>query len=207
MFTNTNNRYGLLCFTTVGTVLSLAGLAFAKPAASPQVEKKMIGPTAVVEEAESDLVFPARVDTGATTSSIHVEACEVKNEADEMEENVGKKIRFKIKNTRGESEWLERRIAEISTIKTSERQETRYKVPITLNYKDVKKRVLVSLNDRSHMKFPVLLGRNFLQGDFVVDVDLGSQQEEAKTKKEDTSQTKAITATSDAKKKDRAGKQ
>ncbi|MGI9428772.1 MAG: RimK/LysX family protein, partial [Bythopirellula sp.] len=60
----------------------------------------------------------------------------------------------------------------ISVIKTSEREETRYKVPVTLNCLDVKKRVLVSLNDRSHMTYPMLLGRNFLQGDFVVDVDL-----------------------------------
>ena len=139
-------------------------------------QKKVIGPTAVVEEAESDIVFAARVDTGATTSSIHVEECKVESAAPKMEENVGKKIRFKIKNPKGESEWLEREIAEISTIKTSEQEEVRYKVPITLNVKDVKKRVLVSLNDRSHMTYPVLLGRNFLQGDFVVDVDLENEQ-------------------------------
>ncbi|MGI9430184.1 MAG: RimK/LysX family protein [Bythopirellula sp.] len=134
--------------------------------------KLVIGPTAVVEETESDLMFPARVDTGATTSSLHVEEAKVVDEAGAMTENVGKKIRFRIKNHRGESEWLERKIAEISVIKTSEREETRYKVPVTLNCLDVKKRVLVSLNDRSHMTYPVLLGRNFLQGDFVVDVDL-----------------------------------
>lgn len=139
-------------------------------------QKKVIGPTAIVEEAESDIVFDARVDTGATTSSIHVEECKVEDPAPKMGENLGKKIHFKIKNPKGESEWLEREIAEISTIKTSEREEVRYKVPITLNVKDVKKRVLVSLNDRSHMTYPVLLGRNFLQGDFVVDVDMGREQ-------------------------------
>ncbi|MEM8946524.1 MAG: RimK/LysX family protein [Planctomycetota bacterium] len=170
--------------------------------ASPAVEKKLIGPTAVVEETESDLEFPARVDTGATTSSIHVEACEIKNEAGQMEENLGKTIRFKIKTPRGESEWLERKIAEISTIKTSEREETRYKVPITLNYQDVKKRVLVSLNDRSHMRFPVLLGRNFLQGDFVVDVDLHSKPQTTQSVSESDR-----TAISDAKDGKRAEKQ
>ena len=63
-------------------------------------QKKVIGPTAVVEEAESDIVFAARVDTGATTSSIHVEECKVESAAPKMEENVGKKIRFKIKTQR-----------------------------------------------------------------------------------------------------------
>lgn len=139
-------------------------------------EKQVIGSTAVVEEVESDFSFPARVDTGATTSSLHVEDCKIKDEASKMTENVGKTIRFRIKNQRGESEWLERKIAEISVIKTSEQEERRYKVPITLNCSDVKKRVLVSLNDRSHMTYPVLLGRNFLEGDFLVDVALDKEQ-------------------------------
>lgn len=160
----------------LGTVscilLAISATAQAEPEVAPVISgKQVIGPTAVVEESESDLEFPARVDTGATTSSIHVEESRVEDGAGEMTENVGKTIHFKIKNSQGETEWLRRKIAEISTIKTSERQETRYKVPITLHYKDVKKRVLVSLNDRSHMNYPVLLGRNFLQGDFVVDVD------------------------------------
>lgn len=159
--------------------LVAANLAYAKDVVKlPTGEKRVIGPTAMVEEAESDFTFPARVDTGATTSSIHVEECKVEDAAPKMDENLGKTIRFKIKSPAGESEWLKREIAEVSTIKTSEREELRYKVPITLNVKDVKKRVLVSLNDRSHMNFPVLLGRNFLQGDFVVDVDLGKKQPE-----------------------------
>jgi hypothetical protein len=32
--------------------------------------------------------------------------------------------------------------------------------------------VLVTLSDREKMKYPVLLGRNFLRGDFLVDVNL-----------------------------------
>jgi len=139
--------------------------------------KQVIGETAVVEEMESDFRFPARVDTGATTSSIHVESWKIEGEAKKMAENVGKVIRFCIKDQRGELEWLEREIAEISLIKTSEQEEHRYKVLVTLNCQDVEKQVLVSLNDRSHMTYPVLLGRNFLQGDFVVDVELNKDHE------------------------------
>ena len=32
---------------------------------------------------------------------------------------------------------------------------------LTLRLHEVQKRVLVTLNDRSHMKYPMLLGRNF----------------------------------------------
>jgi len=151
-----------------------AGGAWAETSAKTfRSEKQIIGPTAVVEESESDFSFSARVDTGAATTSLHVEDCQIEGEASEMAKNVGKTIRFRIKNQHGESQWLKRKIAEVSVIKTSERKEIRYKVPVTLKCQDVKKRVLVSLNDRSHMTHPVLLGRNFLRDEFLVDVALG----------------------------------
>jgi hypothetical protein len=45
-------------------------------------------------------------------------------------------------------------------------------VPLTLRWKGVEKTVSVTLNDRNGMEYPLLLGRNFLRGDFVVDVDI-----------------------------------
>ena len=56
-------------------------------------------------------------------------------------------------------------------MKTSIDSERRYKVPLELQWKNVKKRVLVTLNDRAGMRYPLLIGRNFLRGDFVVDVE------------------------------------
>lgn len=136
------------------------------------VEKRIIGPTTIIAEAHSSLDFKARVDTGAMTTSVHVEEWAIEGESEQMEENVGKKIRFRMKNHKGESQWLESRIEEIGVVRTSEQEEARYKVQLTLCWNDVKKQVLVTLNDRSHMKYPMLLGRNFLEGDFVVDVGL-----------------------------------
>ena len=121
-------------------------------------EKRIIGPTTIVAEADSELDFKARVDTGAMTTSVHVEEWAIEEESEKMEENVGKKIRFRMKNHKGESEWLESRIEEIGVVKTSEQQEARYKVQLTLCWNDVKKQVLVTLNDRSHMKYPMLSG-------------------------------------------------
>lgn len=138
------------------------------------VEKRVIGPTTIVAEAESELDFEARVDTGAMTTSVHVEEWAIEEESVKMEENVGKKIRFRMKNHKGESQWLESRVEAIGVVKTSEQQEVRYKVQLTLRWNDMKKQVLVTLNDRSHMKYPMLLGRNFLEGDFLVDVDLSN---------------------------------
>jgi hypothetical protein len=160
----------------------LAGVCFLSTWASAQeqvasltprvAEKRIIGPTTIVAEANSSLNFKARVDTGAMTTSVHVEEWAIAGESEKMEENVGKTIRFRMKNHKGESQWLESRIEEIGVVRTSEQEEARYKVQLTLCWNDVKKQVLVTLNDRSHMKYPMLLGRNFLEGDFVVDVGL-----------------------------------
>lgn len=176
-----NTRNMKRIFLNIAVCL-LACAAFALPSfaseSKPQEQKvvvtnkQLIGPTATIEETESDLDFKARVDTGATTSSLHVEEWKIEDEAESMADNVGKTIRIRLKNHRDESQWITRKIVNISTIKTSERQEDRYIVRMTLRCNDVKKRVLVSLNDRSHMNYPALLGRNFLRDDFVVDVSL-----------------------------------
>jgi len=134
-----------------------------------------IGATTVITEVTSGFPFPARVDTGATTCSIHYEALEIKDAAPEPKENVGKPIRILIKNADGEEEWVKSKIAEHVVVKTSERTDERYKVSLQLRWQDVEKKVLVTLNDRQTMKYPVLLGRNFLRGDFLVDVNLDDE--------------------------------
>jgi hypothetical protein len=133
-------------------------------------EKTIVGATEQVTEVESELPFSARIDTGATTCSVHVEKWVIKDGSRNMEENVGKTIRFMIKNDEDVGHWLERKIARVAAIKTSEEEEVRYKVRMTLSCAGISKEVLVSLNDRSHMTYPLLVGRNFLQDDFLVDV-------------------------------------
>jgi hypothetical protein len=43
---------------------------------------------------------------------------------------------------------------------------------LNLQWQDFQKVVTVSLNNRTDMAYPLLIGRNFLRGDFLVDVDL-----------------------------------
>ncbi len=152
-------------------IFGQASASWAEESSTALGEKHVIGATATIEEVKTDLLFKARIDTGATTSSLNAEDWVIEDEAEEMADNVGKQIRFRVKNHDGKSEWIESRIAEVGLVKTSEEEEHRYKVYVTLRWKDVKKKVLVTLNDRSHMKYPMLIGRNFLKGDFVVDVE------------------------------------
>ena len=131
-----------------------------------------IGATTMVTEVTTGLPFPARVDTGATSCSIHCEAIKIKDESPEPKENVGKLVRILIKNEDGEEHWVKTKIVEYVKVRTTAREDDRYKVPLKLRWQDVEKKVLVTLNDRQSMKYPLLLGRNFLRDDFLVNVSL-----------------------------------
>lgn len=131
---------------------------------------RLVGPTAQVLEPESGLTFQARIDTGATRCSLHVVEWVIDDELPAMTDNLGKQIRFRMANRRGQTEWLTRDIAEVALIRTSEEEEMRYLVPLSLVIDGFEREVLVSLNDRSDMDFAMLVGRNYLDGEFVVDV-------------------------------------
>ncbi len=136
--------------------------------------KHIIGATATLTITESGLSFPARIDTGAQSCSLHVEKIEIKGESNIRVRNVGKRARILLKDAKGKTEWIEAIIAKAVRVKSSSLKtgeyDRRYKVRLTLQWKDVRKEVLVTLNDRTEMEFPLLIGRNFLRGDFLVDV-------------------------------------
>ena len=133
-----------------------------------------IGPVTTVTEVSTGLPFRARVDTGATSCSIHYEAIEIEDPAKNPEENVGKRVRILVKNSNGEPQWIHTKIVDNVIVRTSTTDDERYKVRLKFRWQDVEKKVTVTLSDREKMKYPVLLGRNFLRGDFLVDVDLDS---------------------------------
>ena len=145
-----------------------------KPAKTEEQKKHVIGATAVLMEKRSEFLFRARVDSGAKSCSLHVEEMRIEDESENMADNIGKVIRFKIQNGK-EDTWLTEKIASYVIIKTSDNRERRYKVPLTLCWNgDIEKTVLVTLNNRKKMKYPLLLGRNFLRGDFLIDVEIDS---------------------------------
>jgi hypothetical protein len=83
-------------------------------------------------------------------------------------------VRFLIQppGVEGKGEWVEAKIVDHVKVRTAEREDERYKVRLKLKVDDVEKKVLVTLNDREKMKYPMLLGRNFLADDFLVNVSL-----------------------------------
>lgn len=143
-----------------------------------QGDKLILGATAEFAEEKSGFLYMARVDTGATTCSIHAEKVRIpdgveieKKGSKKMMKNIGRKITFELIDADGKRKRVESTIADTVRVKTSERKERRYKVWLTLRHGGVKRRVHVTLNDRSHMEYPLLIGRNFLCGKFLVDVE------------------------------------
>ena len=133
--------------------------------------KQVVGATEVVLIEEANLSFKARVDTGAKTSSIHAENIKIDLSGDPR----GKSISFYLVTKEGLSRKIETRVSSVVKVRTSEMSEHRYVVPLLMKWNDSRKTVLVTLNDRTKMEYRLLLGRNWLHGDFIVDVDKNNE--------------------------------
>ena len=163
------------------SLLLLLLLGAAQPslsrAGSPCQDKKIIGQECWVHVEGLDLDFLAQVDTGATTTSLHAKDYLIQGESDDPLENVGKTINFLTVSGKGELKRMSAEIAKVQTVVSAQGREKRYMVWLTLSASGVRKSVLVNLRDRSAMKHKLLVGRDWLAKDFLVDVD--SAKEEA----------------------------
>lgn len=159
----------------VALLMAISSLS-ARGDSVPAQSKHVIGATATLTEVTTGISFPARIDTGAKSCSLHVEKVQIEDESEKRLRNVGKTIRFLIEGPDDESEWIETKIAKAVRVKSSSLKpgtfDRRYKVPLTFEWNGFRKEVLVTLNDRTAMEFPLLIGRNFLKGDFLVDVEM-----------------------------------
>ena len=132
--------------------------------------KQVIGQTAIIEEVSSGAKFLARVDTGAESCSLDAKKVIVEDVDPVMRKNIGKPVKFSVLSLDDKELWIDAKVHSTVIVKTSEEQERRYKVWLTFNCSGTQKRVLVTLNDRSDMEYRFLMGRNFLNDSFLVDV-------------------------------------
>lgn len=106
------------------------------------------------------VTLPARIDTGAATSSLDARNITIKGQTVEFnlpEQYGGQHIRLPI------VKWM--------TVKSAETKEKRPVVAVDLCIGPKRIHTQVNLNDRSNVKYPLLIGRNVLMRDFVIVCD------------------------------------
>ncbi len=145
----------------------LAALFLVSIPAGAELQKRLVGATEVVYVREANLSLQARVDTGAKTSSIHAENIRIETSGDPR----GKAISFDLVTNEGHSITIETRVISVVKVRNTDQSESRFVVPLNIKWRDSEKMVAVTLNDRSRMQYRMLLGRNWLRGDFIVDVE------------------------------------
>lgn len=110
---------------------------------------------------------PARIDTGARTSSIWA--------SDIKESELGLEYKlFGVNSPYYTGKTIKTtRFSKIVVASSNGHAQERYKVPITIQIKNRRIRTFCTLANRSTQAFPVLVGRNTLKGKFIVDVQNG----------------------------------
>ena len=134
-------------------------------------EKLTVGATEVIHVVDANLDFVARIDTGARTTSINAQNIEIENPAADKKENVGKTITLDVVNAKGEKRRIKSKIVKVLEVRNAQGTELRYMIPLTLRWHGIDKLIRVNLRDRSAMTYKLLIGRDWLKGDFIVDVD------------------------------------
>ncbi|ACH66088.1 ATP-dependent zinc protease [Aliivibrio fischeri] len=131
----------------------------------------VLGAIENVEIADIKQAFTARIDTGATTSSLNAV------DLQEFERNGSQWVRFHLVNQDvkaddGKLEWITAPVIRNVKIRqaTADDAERRPVVELWIKLGAIHEKVQFTLADRSHMTHSVLLGREFIQDIAVVDV-------------------------------------
>jgi len=147
----------LIALTTVLATPTLA-MAGGKKAVVGWIERARLYP--------GDLLIRAKLDTGATTSSLHCDCITP------YERDGAKWVRFGVTDESGKTVSLERKIVRMAKVKRhyGEKQD-RMVVKLGVCLADIYKEIEVTLVDRTGFNYQMLVGRNFLRGNMIVDSD------------------------------------
>ncbi|CAA6678015.1 MULTISPECIES: RimK/LysX family protein [unclassified Lentimonas] len=117
---------------------------------------------------EAEYAYDARIDTGATTCSIHAE------DITHIERDGEKWVKFNLVNfdTNERIKRIEKVVRVVEIKQHGSKSASRYVVMLKVQLGDDTRLFEFSLADRSNYSYPMLVGRNLLRGIAVVDVSL-----------------------------------
>lgn len=132
-----------------------------------QGELQVLGEAEWVGLPEHELIWEARIDSGATTTSIHALGIS------EFERDGEDWVRFSLRNDgTDETVEVEREVVRYASIvkRGGDGHHRRPVVMMDLHIGGAQRRIEVNLTDRSGFDYPVLIGRNYLSGTALIDV-------------------------------------
>jgi hypothetical protein len=112
----------------------------------------------------------AKVDTGARTSSLHVRDLTVIGHHDDGTADVEFAVPLSRRHPDRSLRTRARMLRQVRVVDSGGNAEVRPLIETLLVLGPVRKRVLLTLTDRTGMLFRILIGRKALEGDFLVDV-------------------------------------
>lgn len=140
-------------------------------AESPLANKEVLGRSEWVGLPSIGTYLRARVDSGAQTSSLSA------TEITRFERDGDTWVRFKLALSDDEAvveqirdEWVEVPVIRRVRILQAAGEETRPVVSLLMTLGSIREQVEFTLNDRSHLGYPVLLGRRFMMDIAMIDV-------------------------------------
>jgi hypothetical protein len=153
------------------SVLAIAALcANCSTAREPSVRAvQIVGASELIRVDEAALDFIARLDEVGRVSSIHALDIRVVDASPDMFENVGRLIRFRVVNERGEERQLATRVEGVTGRYGGSGNPLRYSVSLRLRLGRIERAVPVALLDRSSLPYRLVVGRDWLGDDLVVD--------------------------------------
>ena len=127
-------------------------------------EKKVVGWVENVRLSPGNIVIPAKLDTGANSCSLDAsQATTFRRQGQEW-------IRFEVSTRQGRNITLERPVTRTATIKRhSYESQVRPVIKLGICLGGVYKETEVNLANRQRFKYPMLIGRKFLKGSFLID--------------------------------------
>ncbi|MFH1078679.1 MAG: RimK/LysX family protein [Pseudomonadota bacterium] len=150
-WTKNNVKSRLFCMALFMVSFILGGIVEAK-------ERITVGLVEEVVLLPWGVKLPARIDTGAAQTSLDARDIVIR----------GKTVNFKLPEKYGGLQ-LSLPIVALKTIRSAEALEQRPVVMMEFCLGSKHIRTRVNLNDRSKVKYPLLVGRNALKKNFIVD--------------------------------------
>ena len=137
-----------------------------KPTTAGEMNLPIVGAVEWATVEPGNIRMEARIDTGAESTSVHAEDIQL------VEKDGKRWVHFSLLNPdTDEKVPVELRLRKKIKVKQSDSEkQTRYMVEMWITLGKIRSLVEVTLSDRDHMEYPLLIGRNMLVDTMIVDV-------------------------------------